>query len=122
LGSLELTLIERFAKHFERVGGISLLKIQYPAGFRLRAQGKTPISKIRLEAVVNHIDHVCQLAGNARHAAIGSDLDRGFGKEQSPSGLESIADLQKLANPPSPGGLRRTECGRCDARELDPLL
>ena len=50
------------------------------------------------EAVVNHIDHVCPLAGSARHAAIGSDLDRGFGKEQSPSGLESIADLQKLAN------------------------
>ena len=90
--------LNRFAKHFERVAGISLLKIQYPPGFRLRAQGKTPISKIRLEAVVNHIDHVCPLAGSARHAAIGSDLDRGFGKEQSPSGLESIADLQKLAN------------------------
>jgi len=59
---------------------------------------ETPISKIRLEAVVNHIGHGCQLACNACHVASGSDLDRGFGKEQSPSGLESIADLQKLAN------------------------
>ena len=55
-------------------------------------------SKIRLEAVVNHIDHVCQLADNARHAAIGSDLDCGYGKEQSPSDRESIADLQRIAN------------------------
>ncbi|HEY2981523.1 MAG TPA: membrane dipeptidase [Anaerolineales bacterium] len=44
--------------------------------------------------VVDHIDHVCQLAGNGRHAAIGSDLDGGFGREQSPSDLDTIADLQ----------------------------
>jgi membrane dipeptidase len=49
-----------------------------------------------LEHVANHIDHVCQLAGNADHAAIGSDLDGGFGREQSPGDLETIADLQKL--------------------------
>jgi membrane dipeptidase len=28
--------------------------------------------------------------------AIGSDLDGGFGKEQSPSDLNTIADLQKV--------------------------
>ena len=58
---------------------------------------KTPNTQIKIEAVVNQIDHVCQLAGNTRHAAIGSDLDGGFGREQSPSDLESIADLQKVA-------------------------
>jgi membrane dipeptidase len=47
--------------------------------------------------VVEHIDHICQLAGNARHCGIGSDLDGGFGKEQSPMDLETIADLQMLA-------------------------
>lgn len=51
---------------------------------------------MKLEAVVQHLDHVCQLAGNARHAAIGSDLDGGFGREQSPSDLNTIADLQKI--------------------------
>jgi membrane dipeptidase len=60
--------------------------------------GKTSNSQITLESVVDHIDHICQLAGNARHAAIGSDLDGGFGKEQSPSDLETIADLQKIPN------------------------
>ena len=49
-----------------------------------------------LEKTVDHIDHVCQLAGSARHVAIGTDLDGGFGKEQSPLDLDTIADLQKL--------------------------
>ena len=50
-----------------------------------------------LEAVVNQIDHICQLTGNCDHVGIGSDLDGAFGKEQSPKDLETIADLQKLA-------------------------
>ena len=47
-----------------------------------------------LEKLIDHIDHICQLAGNARHVAIGSDLDGAFGKEQCPYDLETIADLQ----------------------------
>ena len=58
--------------------------------------GKTPNSLVSLEAVVDHIDHICQLAGSALHAAIGSDLDGGFGTEQSPHDLDTIADLQKV--------------------------
>jgi membrane dipeptidase len=53
-------------------------------------------SDVKLEAMVDHIDHVCQLAGNARHAAIGTDLDGGFGTEQTPCDLDTIADLQRL--------------------------
>ena len=49
-----------------------------------------------LEAVVDHIDHVCQLSGNARHAALGTDLDGGFGREQCPRDLDTISDLQRL--------------------------
>lgn len=49
-----------------------------------------------LEVVIDHLDHICQLAGNALHIGIGSDLDGGFGKEQCPYDLETIADLQKL--------------------------
>ncbi len=52
---------------------------------------------VTLNDVVDHIDHVCQLAGSSRHAAIGSDLDGGFGREQSPRDLDTIADLQKIA-------------------------
>ncbi|HYK55401.1 MAG TPA: membrane dipeptidase, partial [Flavisolibacter sp.] len=49
-----------------------------------------------LEVIIDHFDHICQLAGSARHIAIGSDLDGGFGKEQCPYDLDTIADLQKL--------------------------
>jgi len=57
----------------------------------------TPSEKgVTLELVVNHIDHICQLAGNSRHAAIGSDLDGAFGKEQGPQEVDTVADLQKL--------------------------
>ena len=54
--------------------------------------------RVTLANVVDQIEHVCQLAGNCEHAAIGSDLDGGFGTEQSPADLDSIADLQKLAD------------------------
>ncbi|RYE15006.1 MAG: peptidase M19 [Sphingobacteriaceae bacterium] len=50
---------------------------------------------IRMENLVDHWDHICQLAGNSLHIAIGSDLDGNFGTEQSPWDLNSIADLQK---------------------------
>jgi membrane dipeptidase len=61
-------------------------------------RGETTPEKagVKLEHVVDHIDHVCQLAGNHRHAAIGTDLDGGFGREQSPMDLDAIADLQRL--------------------------
>ena len=51
---------------------------------------------ITLETVVDHIDHVCQLTGSSRHAAIGTDLDGGYGKEQCPSDFDTIADLRKI--------------------------
>ena len=61
-------------------------------------RGKTKIedANVTLETVVDHMDHICQLAGNAKHIAIGTDLDGGFGKEQSPKDLDTIADLQNL--------------------------
>ncbi|MFT3935604.1 MAG: membrane dipeptidase [Chitinophagaceae bacterium] len=49
-----------------------------------------------LDKLINHIDHICQLAGNTLHVGIGSDLDGAFGKEQCPSDIDTIADLQKF--------------------------
>lgn len=51
---------------------------------------------IQLEHLVDHWDHICQLAGNTHHIGVGSDLDGIFGTEQSPWDLNSIADLQKF--------------------------
>lgn len=51
---------------------------------------------LSLEHMINHLDHICQLAGNANHVGIGTDLDGAFGKEQCPADLDTIADLQKI--------------------------
>jgi membrane dipeptidase len=59
-------------------------------------RGQSDPKLVKLEDMCDHIDRVCQLAGNARHAAIGTDLDGGFGREQSPHDLDTIADLQNV--------------------------
>lgn len=51
---------------------------------------------VSLGQMINNIDHICQLAGNSEHAAIGSDLDGAFGKEQGPQEVDTIADLVKV--------------------------
>ena len=53
---------------------------------------------VTLDLMVDNIDHICQLAGNSNHVGIGTDLDGGFGKEQCPDDLETIADLQILTS------------------------
>lgn len=60
-------------------------------------RGAKDNERVMLSHVADHIDHICQLAGNSQHAAIGSDLDGGFGREQSPADLDTIADLQRMA-------------------------
>jgi membrane dipeptidase len=62
----------------------------------VRGQTMPEEAGVNLARMVDHIDRVCQFAGNARHAAIGTDLDGGFGREQSPYDLDTIADLQRV--------------------------
>jgi membrane dipeptidase len=53
--------------------------------------------EVPLDTFVAHIDHVCQIAGDANHAGIGSDFDGGFGMQSIPPELDTIADLQLVA-------------------------
>jgi len=62
----------------------------------IRGQTTPEATGLKLEKMVEHIDYICQLAGNAGHSGIGTDLDGGFGREQCPADLDTIADLQKL--------------------------
>jgi membrane dipeptidase len=79
----------------------------------IRQQTTPESAGVTLETVVDHIDRVCQIAGSARHAMIGSDLDGGFGREQSPKDLETIADLSRL-----PSLLRARGYSADDARAI----
>lgn len=66
----------------------------------LHPQWKTGVtcrSEVKLSNAADHIDHLCQLAGNCQIAAIGTDLDGGYGTEQTPADVNSIADVQALA-------------------------
>jgi membrane dipeptidase len=49
-----------------------------------------------LDKMIDHLDHICQLAGNTLHVGMGTDLDGAYGKEQCPYDIETIADLQKV--------------------------
>jgi membrane dipeptidase len=62
----------------------------------VRGQTTPQATGLRLERLVDHIDHICQIAGNTLNVGIGSDLDGGFGTEQTPLDLDTIADLAHL--------------------------
>lgn len=49
-----------------------------------------------MDRIIDHIDHICQLAGNTLHVGMGTDLDGGYGREQSPYDVNTIADLQRI--------------------------
>ena len=53
--------------------------------------------KVTLTNVVRAIDHVCQRIGDAKHVALGSDFDGGFGSESVPAEIDTVADLPKIA-------------------------
>ena len=83
-------LIERDA-----VIGLSLDNWMIHPGWK---KGESSKEMVSLNHAADHIDHICGLAGNTRHSAIGSDLDGGFGAEQTPRELDTIADIQRLAD------------------------
>lgn len=62
-----------------------------------------------LEKLIDHVDHICQIAGNANHVAIGSDLDGAFGREQCPFDISTIADVQQI-----PGLLKKRNYADAD--------
>ncbi len=83
-------LIERGAV----IGGAMDAWMMVPNWVRGESNPKT--MNCNLDVVIDHLDHICQLAGNCLHVGIGSDLDGAFGREQCPYDLETIADLQKF--------------------------
>jgi len=69
--------------------------------------------EVKLDALIAHIDHVCQIAGDSLHAGIGSDFDGGFGVQSTPLELDTIADLQKIA-----GGLMSRGYSEADTENI----
>ena len=59
-------------------------------------KGESRNTGILIDAMADHIDHICQLTGSSAYVGLGTDLDGGYGREQSPADLDTIADLQRL--------------------------
>ena len=62
----------------------------------VRGESDPMTMKVDLNVMIDHLVHICSLAGNTNHVGIGTDLDGGFGTEQSPMDIKTIADLQKI--------------------------
>lgn len=50
-------------------------------------------NSVTIDRAIENIDIVCQLAGNATHVGLGTDLDGAFGCEQTPADLNRYTDL-----------------------------
>ncbi len=62
----------------------------------VRGKSTPEAMEVSLNQIIANIDHICELSGNSLHVGIGTDLDGGFGKEQGPVDVDTIADLQKI--------------------------
>ena len=61
------------------------------------------------EHLRRHADHVANLVG-WEHVGVGSDLDGGFGLEESPLEIDTVADLYKVGSV-VPAGVREAVLG-----------
>jgi membrane dipeptidase len=78
----------------ERDGVIGV--VPYNIFLRVGWKKGDPRALVTLEDLAAHIDHICQIAGDAKHAGFGSDADGGFGLQSMPLGMNTLADMQKL--------------------------
>jgi membrane dipeptidase len=65
-----------------------------------------------MKAVLEHMDHICNLTGNTDHVAFGTDLDGGFGLELSPTDYNTIDDLQGFLNIMRAHGYNETDVAK----------
>lgn len=68
----------------------------YNGFIRARWDGGRMGKVVSLSDVVDHVDHICDVAGDAAHVGIGTDFDGGFGRESIPSEIDTAADLCRL--------------------------
>jgi membrane dipeptidase len=79
----------------ERAGVIGL--VLYNGFLESGWKGNRSISVTLDEHLRRHADHVARVCG-WRYLGIGSDLDGGFGLEESPSEIDTVADLHKVGD------------------------
>jgi len=84
------TVIRRVAA---RDGVIGVMPLNWALDPAWRSKAK---EDMHIETVVDAIEIVCQLAGDAWHVGLGTDFDGGQGAADAPAELDTIADLPRL--------------------------
>lgn len=82
----------------ERDGVVGLVPFNNYLKVGWSEKNRSRREEVPLGFLVNHIDHVCQMAGDSLHAGIGSDFDGGFGVQHVPPEIDTVADLQNLVS------------------------
>ncbi|MEC7556809.1 MAG: membrane dipeptidase [Planctomycetota bacterium] len=80
----------------DRNGVIGVTLGNWQLQYEWKCLGDNRHLRVMLDRAVDHIDYICQMAGDHRHVAIGSDLDGGVGTDEFPADLDTIADLQRF--------------------------
>jgi membrane dipeptidase len=94
-------LSDDMIKAIAKRGGV--IGINFFDKFLLRpAEHKT--RRARLADVVEHLKHMCDLVGDAKHVGIGTDMDGGFGMENIPEEIRTSADMPRMADALRAGG------------------
>ena len=83
------------AREVELMGGV-IGVVPFNRFLSARWQPADGKEAVTLAAVLDMIDHICQVTGSAAHVGLGSDFDGGFGVENTPAEIDTVADLQKL--------------------------
>jgi membrane dipeptidase len=92
-GDRQLTdaMIRRIAGRGGVIGAV-------PFNRMLAPDWRGPGDSVPMSRVAEAVHHVIQVAGTNAACAIGSDFDGGFGAESAPEGLDTVADLPRLAD------------------------
>jgi membrane dipeptidase len=114
---LSNTQIQAIAER-DGVIGVVLYNRFLRAGY---TRGDTKES-VTLDHVVAHIDHICQVIGDARHVGLGSDMDGGFGADDIPTELDTAADLPLIAQRLRQSGYEEEDIARIMGRNWLHIL
>jgi membrane dipeptidase len=75
-------------------GGVIGLNLYSP----FLAKGGVRDRRATVAEAIDHVEHICQIAGNRRCVGLGSDMDGGFSAQKLPEGIDGPADLARLAD------------------------
>jgi membrane dipeptidase len=88
-----------------------VIGINFYDRFLLRP-GEREVRRATLVDVMDHVKHICDLAGDADHVGIGTDFDGGLGRENIPQEITTAADLHKLEDAANRAGFSDADTGK----------